>query len=274
MVILVVVASGIVAMASAGFGIIPDTEEEKLLSSSVTTLKAVVEAANATDMHCMRSIGIEHIKSPTLNYTCLYLNVKPQNVIKGDNVEFSAVLYGLSGKLVVNKALKFYVDGNFIESRKTESGRVLTSYDTSNLGIGAHEIKVVFEGDFQYRQSSERETFMVSPSLWEGEPVTVRDIPSNYTRIKEKYVENAITNATFSSASFTDDYNDYGVDADGDGKYDYLAIDVDVDVKNAGRYRIVGSLKDRSTGDHIVGTSTDKILDAGVHEITLRFNGY
>ena len=74
--------------------------------------------------------------------------------------------------------------------------------------------------------------------------------------------------------SFTNVYTDYGIDTDGDGKYNYLAIDVRVNVKTAGKYRIDGSLKDHSTGDHIVSASTYRILDVGVQDVTLKFNGY
>jgi hypothetical protein len=74
--------------------------------------------------------------------------------------------------------------------------------------------------------------------------------------------------------SFTDVYTDYGIDTDGDGKYNYLAIDVRVNVKTAGKYSIYGRLKDHSTGDYIVGASTYRILDVGVQDVTLKFNGY
>ena len=99
--------------------------------------------------------------------------------------------------------------------------------------------------------------------------------PNQIDRVpREENKFNLTTMRSLGDVFFTDDYADYGIDMNGDGKYDYLAIEVGVNVKKAGKYSVEGSLYDRSTGDYIVGTSTDRILDVGMQNVTLRFNGY
>ena len=91
---------------------------------------------------------------------------------------------------------------------------------------------------------------------------------------REENKFNLTTMRSLGDVFFTDGYADFGIDMNGDGKYNYLAIDVGVNVKKAGKYSIEGSLYDSSSGDYIEGTSTDRILDVGMQNVTLRFNGY
>jgi LEA14-like dessication related protein len=278
-------------------------EEEESLSSSTATIQAMakMEAENVTDEHITKDKERDDRDSSTSNYTYLRLSVRPQDVSKEANIEFSAILSDSYGETMPNKALMFYVDENFIGSRKTESGWALLSYDTSNLAIGYHEIKVVFDGDSEYKPSSEREILMVNPLTesvlqqdYEFFPILKGDergfarekgITSPNSGWREYDVSNISREENVSDLptmimwqstfmSFTDDYADYGIDTDGDGKYNYLAINVGVDIKKAGKYRIEGSLKDNSTGNHIEWASTDRILDVGMQNVTLKFNGY
>ena len=75
------------------------------------------------------------------------------------------------------------------------------------------------------------------------------------------------------AATLTEVYNDYGQDTDGNSLYDYLVIEVQVSVFEAGEYSIEGWLADKE--NHLVtwASSGSSSLDAGVHNLQLRFDG-
>ena len=68
-------------------------------------------------------------------------------------------------------------------------------------------------------------------------------------------------------------FRDYGLDTDSNGLYDYLVIEKQINVTTAGDYRLDGYLMN-DTGYEIDSNYNYTYLDAGLHNITLRFNGY
>ena len=65
--------------------------------------------------------------------------------------------------------------------------------------------------------------------------------------------------------------SDYGVDTNGDGLFDYLAVDVGLNVRTPDNYSVGGMLFKNWT---CVGfTLNSTYLDAGLHSITLKFDG-
>jgi len=88
---------------------------------------------------------------------------------------------------------------------------------------------------------------------------------------------NQLDNAP-SSATFTDNYSDAGVDSDDNGLFDALDLTVEVNVTSAGTYTILGKLADgregnlSKTGATIVSKVT-KELPVGTQNVELLFNG-
>jgi hypothetical protein len=88
-----------------------------------------------------------------------------------------------------------------------------------------------------------------------------------------------VIHAALSSASFTDNYNDYGIDTDGDGLYDYLVIEAEITVTKGGVYEFWDELYyyNESTGCWDYGVACPKhnysYLDPGLHNLTLKLNG-
>ena len=75
-------------------------------------------------------------------------------------------------------------------------------------------------------------------------------------------------------AEFDDVYSDYGKDdEDEDELYNYLVINVGVNVRDAGDYRISGSLYENRTYNSIDSASNTTYLNEGNQTVQLRFDG-
>lgn len=74
-------------------------------------------------------------------------------------------------------------------------------------------------------------------------------------------------------ASFASGFSDYGEDTDEDSLYNYLVIEKEVNVSEAGNYEVYGSLYSPS-GDYVDSDSNYTILSAGLHNVTLKFQGW
>jgi hypothetical protein len=85
--------------------------------------------------------------------------------------------------------------------------------------------------------------------------------------------------AALSSASFTDTYNDYGIDTDGNGLYDYLVIEAEIAVTKGGKYEFRDELYyyNEFTGCWDYGVACHNhnysYLNPGLHNLTLKLNG-
>ena len=74
------------------------------------------------------------------------------------------------------------------------------------------------------------------------------------------------------SAEFASEFNDYGLDTNDNSLYDYLVIEKEINVREAGNYRLYGSLESPS-GEWVDYDSNYTYLDVGLHSIKLRFYG-
>ncbi|MGB7532205.1 MAG: NosD domain-containing protein [Halobacteriota archaeon] len=74
-------------------------------------------------------------------------------------------------------------------------------------------------------------------------------------------------------ARFASGFYDYGKETDGDSLYDYLVIEKEINVLEAGDYRVSASLYSPSD-DYIDSDSNYTTLSAGLHNVTLKFQGW
>ena len=87
-------------------------------------------------------------------------------------------------------------------------------------------------------------------------------------------------NGWFKHASFTENFDDYGIDTDSDELYNHLVIEVEVNVSKAGEYELSGNLAYRINISgwywwHLFDyESNNTYLDIGTHIISLQFQGY
>ncbi|MCK4824893.1 hypothetical protein KA005_54580, partial [bacterium] len=73
-------------------------------------------------------------------------------------------------------------------------------------------------------------------------------------------------------AKFSGAFSDYGIDTDEDGLYDTLTVLAGVNVSVAGNYIVEAGLFDDS-GAPIVRTGNYSLLESGIHNVALQFNG-
>lgn len=113
---------------------------------------------------------------------------------------------------------------------------------------------------------------------WASEPTRVGDPVSLMNREPVgASAPSALDNAP-SSATFTDNYSDAGVDNDGNGQFDALGLTVEVNVDSAGTYTILGKLADgregnlSKTGATVVSKVT-KEMPVGIQSVELLFSG-
>ncbi|RZB28943.1 MAG: hypothetical protein AEth_01547 [Candidatus Argoarchaeum ethanivorans] len=73
-------------------------------------------------------------------------------------------------------------------------------------------------------------------------------------------------------AEFTSGFNDYGLDTTNNSLYDYLVIEKGIEVREAGNYKLYGSLRAPS-GQWLDSDSNHTYLNEGLHNVTLKFYG-
>ncbi len=75
-------------------------------------------------------------------------------------------------------------------------------------------------------------------------------------------------------ASLTGNYYDYGEDTDSDISFNLLVVKIEINVTIADTYYIDAGIYFTTGGDHIVSDSTTEYIPAGIHNVTLKFDGY
>ena len=128
------------------------------------------------------------------------------------------------------------------------------------LEKGLQKVKFPFDGK-KIRQKKSDGPYSVQLLVSDG------DYPG-YVEYETKFYES--DQFQLLDSAFTDNYNDYGVDADNDGLYDYLVVEADVNTIVPGEYCIIGRL-DNSDGNEISSTHYVGELEAGIHTISLEF---
>jgi hypothetical protein len=253
--ILAVVGSGIVTIASGGFGIIPDypavkdvhhnTHDDNIAEIVVSSCSFIEEEKSAQGA---RYAQHDNSVIPAARESSSY----PASRVSYSKLP--SVTDKEANRMTEPNAILLDVrtpDESIPEQPNFMSGEdIICADDISEISNPNTDCPPYDRGVQSYRSKKESRFNKSGTATW-------LNITSDATSI-----------------SFMDVYTDYGIDTDGDGKYDYLAIDVRVDVKKVGKYRIEGNLKDHNTGDYIVGAFTYRILDVGVQDVTLKFNGY
>ena len=177
--------------------------------------------------------------------------------------------------LVIEKEIEVRKAGNYSLSGWLEAPSGKWSDSDSNytyLDIGLHNVTLKFYGPSIYL-SGESGKFNVYMDLYDRDNGRRLGWATNTTPYYN------YTDFDKPPAEFTGNFSDYGVDTDIDTFYNYLAIEAEINVTKAGEYELSGSLQyyNEEKGywgwEWIDGDSNRTYLDAGIHNITLQFDG-
>ena len=175
--------------------------------------------------------------------------------------------------LVIEKEIEVRDAGNFelYGSLGAPSGKWIDSdWNYTYLDVGLHNVTFKFYGPSIYN-SKESGKFNVYMDLYAADnwrwldSTTDKTKAYDYTDFERPHVE------------FTENFSDYGIDTDDDTLYNHLMIESEINVTKAGEYELSGDLRyyDEEEG-YWKGIDSDwnrTYLDAGIHNITLQFDG-
>ena len=102
-----------------------------------------------------------------------------------------------------------------------------------------------------------------------GEDFLLTDAATNAYNTTTSYASTSFAGRGLSLAG---SYADRGYDGNANGLYDALRVDVGLNVETAGTYTVSGQLFS-GAGDMLPGTQTSSVLAAGLHTVTLSFDG-
>ena len=173
----------------------------------------------------------------------------------------------VEAEINVTKGGEYELSGDLQYYNEEEGYWEYTGYNSNAtyLEVGIHKITLQFDGVRIYN-SKYSGSFRVWLSLYETE---------EWRRIDEmEYFTNDYDYTDFEkpSAEFALRFNDYGLDTNDNSLYDYLVIEKEINVREAGNYRLYGSLESPS-GEWIDSDYNFTHLDVGLHSIKLRFYG-
>jgi hypothetical protein len=172
--------------------------------------------------------------------------------------------------LVIEKQINVTTAGNYEldGSLYNDSGYWLDSkYNYTYLSEGIHNLTLMFSGYTIYNSKSTG-NFTVYMDLYGGD-VSWRWLDS---------AENLTSYYSYAQferppAELGTEFRDYGLDTNGNVLYDHLVIEKQVNVTIAGDYELDGSLVNDS-GYEIDSKYNYTYLSEGIHNLTLKFNGY
>ena len=173
----------------------------------------------------------------------------------------------VEAEINVTKGGEYELSGDLQYYNEEEGHWEYTGYNSNEtyLEVGIHNITLQFDGVRIYN-SKYSGSFRVWLSLYETE---------EWRRIDEmEYFTNDYDYTDFEkpSAEFAPGFNDYGLDTNDNSLYDYLVIEKEINVREAGNYRLYGSLGSPS-GEWIDSDYNFTHLDVGLHSIKLQFYG-
>jgi LEA14-like dessication related protein len=173
----------------------------------------------------------------------------------------------LEAEINVTKAGKYELGGD-LQYYDEEEGYLEDIDDDWNetyLEVGIHNITLQFDGIRIYN-SKYSGSFRVWLRLYETEEGNWIDEMEYFTNDYD------YTDFQRPPAEFAPGFNDYGLDTDDNSLYNYLVIEKEIKVREAGNYRLSGSLVSQS-GEWIDSDSNYTYLNVGLHSIKLQFYG-
>jgi len=161
----------------------------------------------------------------------------------------------------------YRVNGELYENETYNS--VDYVYNTTYLNEGSQTLQLRFEG-IKIRSTEYNGTYNLKY-------LYLYDT-TNWSRLDYRYCAYTTSYYNYTDfeplhARFTSGFYDYGEDTDSDSLYDYLVIEKEVNVAEAGDYNVYSSLYSPS-GDYVDSDSNYTNLSAGLHNVTLKFQGW